>query len=170
MIKNVVLIGFMGTGKSSCGRVLASQLGFRFVDLDKAIEQKWDMTIPEMFEKYGESFFWEKEKEMCREIAAKRSVVIATGGGTVKDPDNVRALRSTGKIICLTASVDTVLERTMKHGERPLLDAYEDRRQGIEELMKARKEMYAQADYCVDTSQLSPMQVAKDIANYMKKA
>lgn len=169
MIKNVILIGFMGTGKSSCGRVLAGQLGFSFVDLDKAIEQKWGMSIPDMFAQHGESFFREKEKEMCREMAAKRSVVIATGGGTVKDPDNVRILKRTGKIICLTADVDTILARTSKQGERPLLDAFEDRRKGIEKLLDERKEMYAQADYYVDTGALSPMQVAKEISDYMKK-
>ena len=90
MIRNVVLIGFMGVGKSSSGRMIANQLGFKFIDMDKAIEKKWGMTIPQMFEQHGEAFFREKEKEMCREVAARKSVVISTGGGTVKDPENVK--------------------------------------------------------------------------------
>jgi len=169
MIKNVVLIGFMGTGKSSSGRMIANQLGFKFVDMDKAIEQKWGMTIPQMFEQHGEVFFREKEKEMCREVANRKSVVISTGGGTVKDPENVAILKRTGKIVCLSASVDAILERTSTPGQRPLLDAYEDRRQGIIELLEQRKDMYAQADYTLDTTDMSPLQVSRDVIAYMKR-
>ncbi|MCR5177280.1 MAG: shikimate kinase [Anaerovibrio sp.] len=168
-MKNVVLIGFMGVGKTSSGRMLANQLGFKFIDMDKAIEKKWNMTIPQMFEQYGEAFFREKEKEMCREIAEKKSVVISTGGGTVKDPENVSILKRTGKIVCLTASVDAILERTATTGTRPLLDSFEDRRQGIIKLLDERKEMYAQADYTLDTTDLSPLQVSRDVISFMKR-
>ena len=169
MIKNVILIGFMGVGKSSSGRMIANQLGFKFIDLDKAIEKKWHMTIPQMFEQHGEAFFREKEKEMCREMAERKSVVISTGGGTVKDPENVQILKRTGRIICLTASVDTIYERTATVGTRPLLDAYEDRRQGIVELLEQRRDMYAQADYTIDTTDRSPLQVSRDVIAFMKR-
>ena len=169
MIRNVVLIGFMGVGKSSSGRVIANQLGFKFIDMDKAIEKKWGMTIPQMFEQHGEAFVREKEKEMCRDVAARKSVVISTGGGTVKDPENVKILKRTGQIVCLTASVDTILARTATIGTRPLLDAYEDRRQGIIELLEQRKDMYAQADYTLDTTDMSPLQVSRDVIAYMKR-
>lgn len=168
MIKNVVLIGFMGVGKSSTGRMLANMLGFKFIDMDKAIEKKYQMTISEMFEKHGEAYFREREKEMCREAAARKSVVIATGGGTIKDPENVAILKRTGRIICLSASVDSIVERTSGKGTRPLLDAMKDRRQGIIELLAQRQPMYDQADYTLDTTDLSPMQVARDIISYMK--
>lgn len=169
MIKNVVLIGFMGTGKTSSGKMIANQLGFKFIDMDRAIEKKWGMTIPQMFEQHGEAFFREKEKEMCREVAGKKSVVISTGGGTVKDPDNVAILKQSGKIVCLMASVEAILERTTTIGQRPLLDAYEDRRQGIVELLEQRKAMYAQADYTVDTTDMSPLQVSRDVISFMKR-
>ena len=102
-MKNVILIGFMGTGKSSCGRVLAHQLGFRFVDLDRAIERRWHITIPEMFSRYGEEYFREKERIMVKEYAGRKHIVLATGGGTVKNAENVALLKTTGAIVCLTA-------------------------------------------------------------------
>ena len=173
-MKNVVLIGFMGTGKSSCGRAAAQQLGYRFVDLDKEIEDRYCMAIPEMFKKYGEAYFRDKEKEMVRYWAAQKNTVISTGGGTVKDAENVALLKATGKIICLTADVDTLLARTDKQGRRPVLDARAaelggDRRQAIRSLLDERQPMYEQADYAVDTGELSPLQVAIKIAEYIKK-
>lgn len=173
-MKNVVLIGFMGTGKSSCGKTAAQQLGYRFVDLDKEIEDKYGMTIPDMFQQYGEQYFRQREKEMVRHWADQRNVVISTGGGTVKDAENVAVLKSTGKIICLTADVDTLLERTSRQGKRPVLDARAarlggDRRKAIQSLLAERQSMYDQADYTVDTGELSPLQVAIKIAEYIKK-
>lgn len=173
-MKNVVLIGFMGTGKSSCGKTTAQQLGYRFVDLDKEIEDKHGMTIPDMFQQYGEQYFRQREKEMVRYWAAQRNVVISTGGGTVKDAENVAVLKSTGKIVCLTADVDTLLERTGRQGKRPVLDARAaqlggDRIRAIQSLLAERQSMYDQADYTVDTGELSPLQVAIKIAEYIKK-
>lgn len=173
-MKNVVLIGFMGTGKSSCGRSTAQYLGFRFIDLDREIEKREGMTIPAMFQEHGEEYFRAKEREAVRYWAKQRNVVISTGGGTVKDPNNVAVLRSTGKIICLTADVETLYERTARKGKRPVLDARAaelggDRRAAIQSLLDERAPMYAQADYDVDTSELSPLQVAHKIGAYIKK-
>lgn len=173
-MKNVVLIGFMGTGKSSCGKAAAQQLGYRFVDLDKEIEDKYGMTIPEMFRKYGEAYFREREKEMVRYWAAQKNTVISTGGGTVKDAENVAMLKANGKIVCLTADVDTLLARTERQGKRPVLDARAaelggDRRKAIQSLIDERQPMYDQADCTVDTGELSPLQVAAKLAEYIRK-
>lgn len=173
-MKNVVLIGFMGTGKSSCGKTAAQQLGYRFVDLDKEIENKYGMTIPAIFKEYGEEWFRVKETEMVRLWAAQKNVVISTGGGTVKNPENTALLKTTGKIICLTANTDIILERTGRQGKRPVLDAKAkelngNRKLAIEALLKERQPMYAQADYQIDTSVLSPLQVALAISEYIKK-
>lgn len=97
-MKNVVLIGFMGTGKSSCGRAIAQQLGYRLVDLDKEIETKYKMPIPTMFKVHGEDWFRQKEKEMVAYWAHQKNVVISTGGGTVKNPENTACLRKMGKL------------------------------------------------------------------------
>ena len=97
--------------------------------------------------------------------------MIATGGGTVKDAANVAALKKSGAIICLTASIDAVLARTAHVGARPVLDQKDagDRRRAVEELMEERRDLYAVADYSVDTSELSPLQVVDDIVGYLKR-
>lgn len=168
MTKNIVLIGFMGTGKSSCGKALATRLGCAFVDLDKTIETKEGMSIPEIFTAKGEAYFREKEREAVREVAQRKGAVIATGGGAVKDEENFAALKERGVIICLTADIDTILARTERRGERPMLDGQEDRRKGIEELLESRQAMYARADFSVDTSYLSPMQVTEEIFGFLR--
>lgn len=168
MTKNIVLIGFMGTGKSSCGRALAMRLGCAFVDLDKYIEGKEKMSVPEIFAEKGEAYFREKEREAVREVSQRKGAVIATGGGTIKDEKNFAMLKERGVIVCLTADVDTILARTARRGERPMLDGQEDRRKGIEELLASRQDMYARADYSVDTSSLSPMQVTEEIMGFLR--
>ena len=168
MTKNIVLIGFMGTGKSSCGKSLASRLGCAFVDLDKYIEGKEKMSVPEIFAAKGEAYFREKEREAVREVVQRKGVVIATGGGTIKDEENFALLKERGVIVCLTADVDTILQRTERRGERPMLDRSEDRRKAVEELLESRREIYAGADFTVDTSRRSPMQVADEIVDFLR--
>jgi shikimate kinase len=170
-MNNVVLIGFMGTGKTSSGKLLASRLGYRFVDLDQAIEAAAGKSIPQIFADEGEAVFRQQEKAMTQKIAAGQHTVISTGGGTVKDPENMMALRRNGAIVCLTADVDAVLERTGHHGSRPVLDKEDhgDRREAVRKLMLERQHLYAQADHTVDTTELSPLQVVEDIVHYLQK-
>ena len=171
-MKNVVLIGFMGTGKSSIGKALAVKLGRAFVDIDHAIEADVGLSIPDIFAAHGEAYFRECEKNTCRKLAMRRNMVIATGGGTVKDPENMAILKQTGLIVCLTASVNTILERTRRMGQRPLLDAYgtdnESRRRAITELMDERRELYAKADYTMDTTDKTPLLVVDDLAKRLR--
>ena len=169
MVKNVILVGFMGTGKSSSGRMLATRLGCALVDLDQYIETKEGMTIPEIFRQKGEAHFRALEHEAVAEVAQRKGVVIATGGGTIKDPENLRILRGCGVLICLTADIDTILARTERKGERPLLDKAEDRKQEIASLLESRREIYAQANHTVDTSQLSPMLVTEEIMRILRR-
>lgn len=170
-MKNIVLIGFMGTGKTSTGKILSSKLGCAFVDMDQVIEEKNGISISDMFKKHGEAYFRQKEKELVAELASKKNQVISTGGGTVKDPENVAKFRETGCVVALNASVDAILERTGRRGTRPVLDSADqgDRRKAIEELLESRKGMYSQADTTVDTSELTPLQVADKIINHLKK-
>ena len=168
MTKNIVLIGFMGTGKSSCGKSLATRLGCAFIDLDKYIESKENMSIPEIFAAKGEAYFREKEREAVREVVQRKGVVIATGGGTIKDEENFALLKERGVIVCLTADVDTILARTARRGERPMLDGQEDRRKGVEELLASRQRMYERADFTIDTSTLSPMQVTEEVFSFLR--
>lgn len=169
-MKNVVLIGFMGTGKTSTGKMLAARLGAAFIDMDQKIEEEAGMSIPEMFAQKGEAYFREREHELVQRLATRCHAVISTGGGTVKNPENIALLRKGGVIVCLSANVDTVLERTSRYGTRPVLDGEDhgDRRQAVEKLMEERRGLYKQADFTVDTSDLSPMQVADHIVKFLK--
>lgn len=167
-MKNIVLIGFMGTGKTSAGKLLASRLGYSFIDTDSKIEQTYQMTIPDLFEKYGEAGFRQKEHEMILVVAGCRQAVISTGGGVVLNPVNMAVLKENGIVISLKASVDVILERTGRRHNRPLLEQ-EDRRAAVESLLESRLALYEQADLVIDTSAYSPMQVVERVFDYLKK-
>lgn len=170
MKENVVLIGFMGVGKTSLGKLLAAKLGRPFVDLDEKIEHDAAMTIPEIFARYGERFFREMEKKAVREVCTRRNIVIATGGGTVKDAENLQLLKSSGVIICLTTEPEEIFRRTERRGERPILDASrEDRLDAIRKLLTEREEFYSQADFQIDTTSWSPLQIVNEICDYLKR-
>lgn len=172
MKNNLILIGFMGTGKTSLGKILANKLGCAFVDLDQKIEADNGMSIPEIFERYGEEHFRRLERIAVEEVANRRGIVIATGGGTVKDPRNVELLKAGGIMICLTTSVDELLNRTAVKGERPVLDSHHqsqgDRKAAIEKLLNDRQKFYDQADYKIDTTDWSPLKLVDDIIKIMR--
>ena len=169
-MRNVVLIGFMGTGKTSTGKMLAAKLGAACIDMDQKIEEEAGMSIPDMFARKGEAYFREQERALVKRLAARRNAVISTGGGTVKNPDNVADFKKSGVIVCLSASVDAVLARTNRRGTRPVLDGADqgDRRKAVEQLMAERRELYKQADYTIDTSELSPLLVVENIVRFLK--
>ena len=169
MTKNIVLIGFMGTGKTSLGKLLAQKLGRGFVDLDQKIEKDFGLTITEIFEKHGEKFFRELEKKAVIEVCERKNLVIATGGGTVKDVENIRLLKNSGVLVCLTTEPEEIFNRTERRGERPVLDnGGEERLATIKKLLAEREKFYSQADYTVDTTDWSPLQIMNDICDHFK--
>ncbi|MDE2059091.1 MAG: shikimate kinase [candidate division NC10 bacterium] len=147
----IVLTGFMGTGKSVVGRRLAQRLALPFIDLDDAIEAAANMAIPEIFAIEGESGFRRRERELIAGLANRRSCVIATGGGAVLDPENVRNLRTGAVLVCLVAEPAVILQRLGADTHRPLLHI-PDRLARIRELLEQRGVAYAQADLSIDTS------------------
>ena len=169
-MKNVVVIGFMGAGKSSTGRMLASRLGCAFLDLDRHIEKQEQKTVSEIFAEKGEDYFRRCERKAVQEIMTRKNIVVATGGGTVKDEENRRLFKDWGVMVCLTANAEVIYNRTNRRGKRPVLDALDgDRQQAIKDLMKSREDIYAHADYFVDTSELSPLQVVEEIMRYLRR-
>ena len=170
MKDNVILTGFMGTGKTSLGKLLATRLGRPFVDIDKKIEEDAKLSIPKIFERFGEEHFRELERAAVRELSDKRGLVIATGGGTIKDEENFRLLKNSGVIIGLTTDPEEIFRRTARRGERPVLDGGgNERLDTIKRLIAERKKFYDRADYQVDTTEWSPIQIIDDICKYLRQ-
>ena len=159
---NIILVGFMGTGKTSVAKELARRLGRRYVSMDRMIEERERMPVAEIFSKHGEAHFRDVESEVAKEVADMSDVVVDAGGGVVTRDENVSALTRNGILICLTASVDKIVERTKGRKHRPLLNV-EDPKAKIEELLSARKSFYAKADREIDTSALSISEVVDKI-------
>ena len=160
--RNIVLMGFMGTGKTTVGRILAERLGLTFVDMDHIIEEWAGKPILRIFAEDGEPSFRKMERDLVKELAAKDGQVIGCGGGVVLNPDNVADYRRTGLVVCLTATPDVIFERTARERHRPLLEE-KDRFQRIVELMEKRKALYGAIPDQVDTVTLTPDQIADRI-------
>ncbi len=153
---NIILTGFMGTGKTAVGQALATVLQRTFVDLDDVIEARAGCSISELFARQGEAAFRRREQEACREVARRRSLVIATGGGTIIQPGNEEILRQTGCLICLTASPARILERVGSDTHRPLLEsATASRAERIATLLAARAPIYDAVRWQIDTTDLA---------------
>lgn len=153
----------MGTGKTTVGKRIAGQLSYAFVDTDDLVQQRAGKTIPEIFREDGEEMFRKMESDVARSLAGKQGLVIATGGRFMLNPENAAALGRTGRVYCLAATAEEVLERVMKDSgsERPLLSG-PDPRQRIVELIAQRKESYSRFPQ-VSTSGKTPEMVAKAI-------
>ncbi|MBQ6005021.1 MAG: shikimate kinase [Selenomonadaceae bacterium] len=170
MKDNVILTGFMGTGKTSLGKLLATRLGRPFVDIDKKIEDEANLSIPKIFEEFGEEHFRALEKSAVKELSERRGLVIATGGGTIKDEENLQLLKNSGVMICLTTEPEEIFARTSRRGERPVLDGGgNERLETIKKLLAERKKFYDRADYQVDTTEWSPLQIIDDICKYLRQ-
>jgi shikimate kinase len=164
-MNNVYLVGFMGTGKSAVGRQIAKLKKSEFVDLDELIEKKENQSIPDIFTQKGEAYFRQAEKTALNEISQKNNLVVSCGGGIVIERQNIALMKKTGKIICLTATLKIILERTRGLKHRPLLDVA-DPKAKIESLLAERAPFYAQADKTIDTSFSSVNEVADLIIKY----
>lgn len=160
----------MGTGKTTIGRLLASRLGCPFVDSDKKVEYENNMTIREIFELYGEEYFRQREKEVITKLSRYNNVVIATGGGVVLSNENMRRLKKNGILIALTASTETILERTGRRTTRPLLTDLLEREQLVAKLLNERAQLYQKADFSVDTNLVSPQDVITEIMLFLRQA
>ena len=158
MADNVILVGFMGAGKSSVGRILAARLGRCFVETDEMITAAEGRPIPEIFAEKGEAHFRALEDEVVRLLGLKRGDVIATGGGLPCRDGRLEALRAIGTVVWLSGDFEALYERALRGGDRPMLSG--KTREQAEALYEARRPFYAKADLAVDTTGLNPDQVA----------
>ena len=167
-MKNIVLLGFMGTGKTSVGRLLAARLRRPFIDIDQKIEMQCGSTISEIFQQHGEAAFREQERAVIAKASRYTNAVIATGGGVVLERENILRLKSNGVLISLTAPADVILARTARRTTRPLLDC-QNREQTIRNLLAIREPLYQVADYIVDTSSGSIRHVTEKIIALLRQ-
>jgi len=166
--KNIILIGFMGTGKTAVGKRLASILNMDFYDSDQEIEKVTGMSVARLFHKHGEIRFRSEETLMIQKLAAKQNAVIATGGGIVLNAENIEKLRNTGYLICLTAKPEVIFDRVKRRNNRPLLkkgDTYET----IIKLLEEREELYRCADFTVDTSNMDFEEIINKILKFLSE-
>jgi shikimate kinase len=170
MKTNIALIGFMGTGKTAVGQILAKKLELKFIETDTMIERKAGKSIPQIFTDLGETGFRELEIEVIKEIANKQHSVIACGGGLVLNRINIDRLRQTSVMVYLSATPKATLKRVSNQlGQRPLLDVA-DPVSTIRDMIKFRKPFYERAaDITINTSRLTPEAVSYEIIRKMKE-
>ena len=160
--KNIFLVGFMGAGKSTVGRILAERIGYRYCDADKFIETRAGTTITQIFADHGEEYFRDLESESMEALSTKEKQVIATGGGVVQRDRNWDAMNSGGVSIYLKAPIEVIWDRIKYSKTRPLLQV-ENPLETARELLNKRTPMYEKADLIVDTSNLTLEEVAEEI-------
>ncbi len=163
--QNIILVGFMGTGKSSVGKRLAKILGWDFIDTDVEIERLTGLTVSEIFRRHGETRFRSEERLLVKKLKERDQCVIATGGGTVLNPQNWEELSQSGVMITLYAQLDEIYERIGYRNDRPLLKGD---REEIEERWAKRQPVYRQADLIIDTTDLGIDEVVQEIICELK--
>jgi 3-dehydroquinate synthase len=167
-MENVFLVGLMGAGKTTIGRILARKLGQRFIDSDHEIEARTGASIPWIFEIEGEESFRRREAEVIRDLCAEDGVVLATGGGAVLNPDTRASLKARGVVIYLRANVNSILTRTAHDKNRPLLQTADPRRK-LEELMLQREPLYREiADLVIDTGRPNVQSMVQTILDQLE--
>ncbi|CAN7679846.1 bifunctional shikimate kinase/3-dehydroquinate synthase AroKB [Pseudoduganella sp. LjRoot289] len=164
---NIFLVGLMGAGKTTIGRILARKLGLKFIDSDHEIEARTGASIPWIFEIEGEPSFRRREAEVIRDLTALRGVVLATGGGAILNPDSRELLKARGTVIYLRASVNSILARTAHDKNRPLLQTADPRKK-LEELMAQREPLYEElAHIVIDTGRPNVQSMVHTILNQL---
>jgi shikimate kinase len=164
---NVILVGFMGAGKSSVGRLLARRLGRCFVETDDVITAREGRAIPEIFAARGEAYFRSLEAEVVDLLGLKRGEVIATGGGFPCADGRMTALKALGTVVWLAGDFDVLYERATRTGDRPMLAGRN--RDDARRLYERRMPYYAEAHHAVDTTTLQPDQVVLEIVKQLRQ-
>ena len=167
---NVILIGPMGSGKTTVGKVLAPRLGLEFVDLDQEIERRCGVDVSLIFDIEGEAGFRAREQAMLLELSTRDGMLLATGGGSILRDDNRATLRRTGLVVWLQTTVEQQLKRLARDQRRPLLQA-PDRRQRLEHLAAERDPLYRECAHLVVRSvDISPARMALRVEREINKA
>ena len=165
-MRSIVLIGFMGTGKSTVGKQLAQELDWDFIDTDLEIAKTTNMSVSEIFQRYGERRFRSEERLVVQKASRQERTVIAVGGGTVVDPRNWADLAENGTIVWLQASLEEIISRVGHKNDRPLLKGSSEE---VEKLWSERQKFYARADLTVDTTQKELDEIVSEILEGLRR-
>jgi shikimate kinase len=158
--KNIILIGFMGTGKTTVGSALAQKMNWQHVDTDSLIEEK-EGSILEIFHKHGEAHYRQIEADCIRRVVLDQQLVITTGGGSVLLPENRIVLKQSGFVVLLTAAPETIIKRVREDESRPLLQGNLEER--VHQLLRDRENAYKFADFTIDTTDLGVDEIVEKI-------
>lgn len=162
---NIVLIGFMGAGKSAVSERLSTVYAMKNVEMDQVIAEREGMSIPNIFAAHGEEYFRDLETELLAEMQSHKNTVISCGGGAVLRERNIREMKRNGRVVLLTASPETVYERVKDSDDRPVLSGRKNVK-GIKELMEQRRGRYeAAADIVINTDNKTVMQVCEELVH-----
>ncbi|GAA0802275.1 shikimate kinase [Clostridium sp. AF19-22AC] len=160
---NIVLIGFMGAGKSTVSDYLSTMFAMKIVEMDQVISEREEMSIPDIFATYGEEYFRDLETKLLVEMQSKKNTIISCGGGAALREENVAEMKKNGRVVLLTASPQTVYERVKDSEERPILNG-NNNVEYIAELMEKRREKYeAAADIVIQTDNKTVLQVCEEL-------
>ena len=160
---NIVLIGFMGAGKSTISDYLSTVFDMRLVEMDQEISERQEMSIPDIFATYGEEYFRNLETELLKELQAGSGCIISCGGGVALREENVVEMKKNGRVVLLTASPETIYERVKDSNDRPLLKG-NNNVEFIADLMEKRREKYeAAADVVIQTDNKSILQICEEL-------
>lgn len=166
---NIVLIGFMGSGKSTISRALSKVFAMEVIEMDQVIAEREGMSISEIFEVHGEEYFRNLETELLRELQNRKGVVISCGGGVPMRDENVVEMKKNGKVVLLTASAETILDRVKNNHDRPLLENNKTVT-FISDLMTKRRDKYeAAADIIIQTDDKSAFEICEEIIRRTKE-
>lgn len=166
--KNIVLVGFMGSGKSMISKLLGKRLGRKVISTDEVIIKKAGVPINQIFKDKGEAYFRQLEKDVVTEVSKESGCIIDCGGGVIINESNIESLKKAGVLFYLEASADFLYEQIKISGKRPLLDV-DDPKAKIEELLKERLSFYLKADYTVASEGQSIERVSEEIASICEK-
>lgn len=158
------MVGMMGSGKTTVGRLIARRVGVEFVDTDREVESEAGISISEIFSTRGEEAFRRMEREGIRRASLRGVGVVATGGGVVLDPDNVEVMRNTGTVVWLDAPVEVLASRLAGTTDRPLLEEAADPEAGLARLLSERRRLYSKAaHHRVEVADRTPDEVAEEV-------
>ena len=167
---NIVLIGFMGAGKSTISDYLKNVLAMDVVEMDQCIVERQGMSISDIFETYGEEYFRELETNLLIEMQSHKNAVISCGGGAALRERNVAEMKKNGRVVLLTATPETIFERVKDSNDRPVLNGRKNVK-GISELMEQRREKYeAAADIVINTDDKTVLQICEELVQHLQES